>query len=51
MGAQIFTDCKGGNPVAAQGVGGNVPLVAVDLGPELKEHVALDRMSWSIKSV
>ncbi len=25
-------NCEGGNPVSAPGVGGNVPLVAVDLG-------------------
>ena len=30
--AYIFTDCEVGNPVSAPGVGGNVPLVTVDLG-------------------
>ncbi len=29
--AFILTDCEGGNPVSAPAVGGNVPLVAVDL--------------------
>ena len=28
----ILTDCEWGNPVSALGVGGTVPLVAVDLG-------------------
>ncbi len=30
--AYILTDCEGGNPVSAPGVGGNKPLVTVDLG-------------------
>ncbi len=30
--AYILTDCEGGYPVSAPGVGGNVPLVTVDLG-------------------
>ena len=29
--AQILTYCKAGDPVSAPGVGGNMPLVAVDL--------------------
>ena len=32
--AYILTDCEGGNPVSAPGVGGNVPLMAVDLGQQ-----------------
>ncbi len=34
--AYILTDCEGGNPVSAPGVGGNVGLVAVDLGRQPK---------------
>ncbi len=30
--AYILKDCEGGNPVSAPGVGGNVPLVSIDLG-------------------
>jgi hypothetical protein len=30
--AYILTDCDGGNPVSAPGVGDNMPLVAVVLG-------------------
>ena len=29
--AYILMDCNGGNPVSAPGVGGYMPLVAVDL--------------------
>ena len=32
----IMTGYEGGNPVAAQEVGGNMPLVAVDLGGQPK---------------
>ena len=31
--AYILMDCEGGNPVSAQGVGGNVPMVTVESGP------------------
>ena len=34
--AYIFTDCEGGNPVSAPGVGGTVSLVTVDLGRSFK---------------
>ncbi len=34
--AYILMDCEGGNPVSAPGVGGNVPLVTVDLGGQPK---------------
>ncbi len=34
--AYILTDCEGGNHVSARGVGGNVPLVTVDLGRQPK---------------
>ncbi len=34
--ADFLTDCEGGNPVSAPGVGGNVPLVTVDLGQQPK---------------
>ena len=32
----ILRDYEGGNPVSAPGVGGNVPLVTVDLGGQSK---------------
>ncbi len=34
--AYILTDCEGGSPVSAPRVGGNVPLVTVDLGQQPK---------------
>ncbi len=34
--AYILMDCKGGNPISAPGVGGNVPPVTVDLGRQPK---------------
>ena len=37
--AYILTDCEGGNPVSAPGVGGNVPLVTVDLVKSLNKKV------------
>ena len=35
----ILTDCEGGNSVSAPGVGGNVPLVAVDLVKSLNKKL------------
>ena len=34
--AYIFKDCEAGNPVSAREVGGNIPLVIVDLSQQPK---------------
>ncbi len=51
--AYILTDCEGGNPVSGPGVGGNVPLVTVDLGRQPKSvkcsphlDVAIQPCEW-----
>ncbi len=54
--AYILTDCKGCNPVPAPRVGGNVPLVTVDMGcsPHLEVAVRpyeLGDISYFINTV
>ncbi len=52
--AYILTDCEGGNPVSAPGVGGNVPLVTVDLGRQPKSvkcspHLEVPIRPWDVR--
>ncbi len=53
--AYILTDCEDGNPVSAPGVGGNMPLLTVDLGQQPKSvkcsphlEVAISLVGWVI---